>query len=196
MSAPMVFGVYGDSDSGKTTLIVHLVSQLTKEGYKVATIKRTKKAISMDMEHKDTWRHRDAGASLVVFSSLCETDFLLNKDMSTSEIIRRISVFGCYDLILVEGADDVNIPKIQLGAGKKRSNTIASYRGNIKEIVTLIKIELKRKSSSQRLSIAVNGKNIPLTEFPEQIITHTIIGMLGSLKGVSDIDEATIELKR
>jgi molybdopterin-guanine dinucleotide biosynthesis protein B len=196
MSIPTVFGIYGNSDTGKTTLIEHLVSLLIREGYKVATIKQTKKAISLDTMNKDTWRHHDAGAGLVVFSSHCETDFLLYKALSTSEIIRRISYFGCYDLILVEGANDSNIPKIQLGAGKKRNNTIASYDGNVKEILTLIKKELKKKLLLQHLSITVKGKNIPLTEFPEQMITNTIVGMLGSLKGVQDINEVTIELKR
>ncbi len=196
MSIPTVFGIYGNSEIGKTTLIEHLVSQLTKEGYTVATIKQTKKAISLDTMNKDTWRYHDAGAELVVFSSQYETDFLLYKTLSFSEIIRRISNFGCYDLVLVEGANDSNIPKIQLGACKKRNNTIASYKGNVKEILTLIKRELKKKPLLLRLSISVNGKNISLTEFPEQIIKSTIVGMLGSLKGVQDINEVTIELKQ
>ena len=196
MSIPTVFGIYGSSDTGKTTLIEHLVSLLTKEGYRIATIKQTKKVLSLDSTNKDTWRHREAGAGLVVFSSRCETDFLLYKALSTSEIIRRISSFGCYDLILVEGANDSHMPKIRLGAGKKRDNTIVSYKGNMKEILSLIKRELKKKQLSHRLNITVNGKNIPLTEFPKQMITNTIVGMLDSLKGVQGINEVTIELTR
>ena len=196
MSIPVIFGVYGNSDTGKTTLIEHLVSQLTKEKYMVATVKQTKKAISLDTMNKDTWRYHNVGSKLVVFSSQCETDFLLYKTMSFSEIIKRISSLGCYDVILVEGANASNIPKIQLGVGKKRNNTVASYKGNVKEILTLIKGEMKKKPLLQHLSISVNGKNIPLTKFPEQIIMSTIVGMLGSLKGVQDINEVTVELKR
>ena len=196
MSTSTVFGIYGYSDSGKTSLIVKLVEQLIKEGYLIATIKQTKKAISMDTKRKDTWRHQDAGAELVVFSSICETDFLLNKSKSTSEIIRRITEFGCYDIILVEGADDPSIPKIQIGTGKKRENTIASFEDNFNEILKIIKRKIKMKPSLQRLCITVNGINIPLTDFPEQIITNTIVGMLGSLKDVQNIKEVTIQLKR
>lgn len=196
MSTPTILGIYGQSDSGKTTLIEHLASHLTKEGYKVAAVKQTNKTISLDVMNKDTWRYREAGAELVVFSSKYETDFLLYKKSNFAEIIKRISSFGYYDVILVEGATDENIPKIQLGVGKKRSNTIVSYKGNIKEILSLIKKELKEKSKSQHLSIFINGKNVSLTEFPQQIIMSTIIGMLGSLKGVQDINEVTIELKR
>lgn len=196
MSMPIVFGVYGNSDTGKTTLIAHLVAQLTKEGYQIATIKQTKKAISMDTTDKDTWRHHHAGAQLVVFSSRCETNFLLKKTLNISEILRRISAFGNFDIILIEGANDPDIPKIQIGIGKKRSNTIAFYKDNFQEIIALIKRELKIKPSVPDLSVLVNGKEIPLTKFPTQIISNTIMGMLGSLKNVQNINEVTIELKR
>jgi len=195
MSTPTIFGIYGKSDTGKTTLITKLVSQLTKQGYRIATIKQTKKAISLDSVNKDTWRHHKAGAELVVFSSRCETDLFLYKVLNSSEIIRRISSFGYYDLILVEGADDLDIPKIQLGTGKKRYNTITSYKGNIEEILTLITRELKKKPLAPHLNVTVNGKKIHLTEFPKQMITNTIVGMLTSLKGVQDINEVTIELR-
>jgi len=196
MSVPTVFGLYGDSDSGKTTLLVDLVSQFSKEGYLIATIKQTKKKITMDTKNKDTWRHHHAGAGLVVFSSGYETDFLLHRTMSSAEIIQRISQFGEYDLVLVEGANDPTIPKIQIGKGNKRSNTVASFKGNLKEIVTLIKKELKETPLSPQIVITVNGKVVPLTQFPRQIITNTILGMLCSLKDIQHITDVSIHLKQ
>ncbi len=196
MSTLKVFGVYGESDSGKTTLIVQLVTRLTTEGYKVATVKQTNKAISMDTKDKDTWRHHHAGAHLVVFSSRSETNFLLDGPLSSSEILQRISNVGRFDFILIEGADDPSIPKIQIGSGKKRSNTIATYKNNFQEIFCLLKKERTIRSSASDLSIRVNGIDVPLTQFPAQIISNTIIGMLESLKTVQDIRTVTIELKR
>lgn len=196
MRKSKVFGVYGLSDSGKTKLLERIIEHFVQNGFKVATVKRTKKFITIDTKEKDTWRHHTAGANLVVFSSRCETDFLLYREMSAAEIVRRISKFGDFDLILVEGVDDPTIPKIRVGGGSKRSNTVASYKGNIKEIFTLIQKELMSKSSFPQLLITVNGKKVPLTEFPKQIITQTILGMLCALKGVQDIDEVTIYLKQ
>ena len=196
MTAPKVFGVYGESDSGKTTLIVQLVTRLTKEGYQIATMKQTNKAISMDTKNKDTWRHHNAGAHLVVFSSHSETNYLLNEPLNTPEILRKISAFGEFDFILVEGADDPDIPKIQIGGGKKRSNTIAIYKDNFQEILALLKHQGKEQPSTPDLSIVVNGKTIPLTQFPAQIISNTIVGMLTSLKDVQNMNEVTIQLKR
>ena len=80
---PFVIGFYGESDSGKTTLIVDIISSLTKEKYNVASVKTTDKNIGIDSEGKDTWKHTSAGAQLVVFSSDCETDYLIKRKMNS-----------------------------------------------------------------------------------------------------------------
>ena len=196
MLEPAVLGVYGSSDTGKTTLIVDLVKQLTSEGYKVATIKRTNKAISLDTEEKDTWRHHKAGAALTVFSSSSETDFLMNKPMNTFEMIQRITDFDYYDIVLIEGADEPHIKKIQVGTGMEHDNTICHYENNVDDVIRIIKEDVQKKTRLQKLRITVNGKNIPLTEFPEGFITNTLEGMLRSLKGVDRIDTVTIQLKK
>jgi molybdopterin-guanine dinucleotide biosynthesis protein MobB len=196
MLEPTVLGVYGSSDTGKTTLIVELVERLTAEGYKVATVKRTDKAISLDTENKDTWRHHKAGAQLAVFSSASETDFLMHKPMNIFETLQRITDFDSYDIVLIEGADDPHVKKIQVGVGVERDNTICRYEQNIEKVVQTIEAEVKKKTRAQKLRIFVNGKNIPLTEFPEDIITSTLEGMLRSLKGVGKIETATIQLKK
>jgi hypothetical protein len=41
--------------------------------------------------------------------------------------------------------------------------------------------------------IKVNGKGIPLTDFPTDFIKNTICGMLKSLKGVDDISDVEIK---
>jgi hypothetical protein len=45
----------------------------------------------------------------------------------------------------------------------------------------------------EEIIITVNGKEIPLTEFPKSIIIKTILGMLQALKGVEDVK--TVEIK-
>jgi molybdopterin-guanine dinucleotide biosynthesis adapter protein len=196
MSASAVFGLYGSSDFGKTTLLVQLVKRLRQDGLRVATVKRSNKHISMDTKEKDTWRHHQAGAQLVVFSSASETDFLFNATMSSSDISKKIHEFGSYDVVLVEGADDPAIPKIQVGAGKKRENTVLIYEDNIEDILALIRQAMTKGKPSNHLSIVVNGNDIPLTDFPEQIITNTITGILQSLKGVQTVESFTIQLTK
>jgi len=82
MKHPAVFGFYGESNTGKTSLIEGVISKLTEEGYKIATVKITNKKISLDSNGKDTWRHSQAGSKLVILSSPIETDFLFKNKQS------------------------------------------------------------------------------------------------------------------
>ena len=61
-----VFGFYGSSNTGKTTLIVNIIKNLTDEGFNVATVKITDKNISSDTKGKDTWKFSKAGSKIVV----------------------------------------------------------------------------------------------------------------------------------
>ena len=48
----------------------------------------------------------------------------------------------------------------------------------------------------EEITISVNGKEIPLTEFPKNIIIKTILGMLTALKGVNDVKMVEIKIKK
>jgi len=197
MSQPAVFGFYGSSNTGKTTLILKIIEKLTKEGCKVATIKKTDKKIDIDKKDKDTWKHGQAGARLVVLSSSHETDFIVKENMEIDDIIQNISEMGYYDAIIVEGARDSSIPKIRLGDIEERDNTIGYYQDNFEEIFKLIKKEIDKKTvfDNQDIGLRVNKKVVPLSEFPADIIKNGILGMLKSLKGVDKIDEVEIRFK-
>jgi len=145
MKEPVVFGIYGESNTGKTTLMVQLIRQLTDDGYNVATVKKSDKKIGVDTEGKDTWKHCQAGSNLVVFSSSIETDFMVKQKMDTQKIIQQLNELGTFDIILVEGARDKNIAKIRIGNISCRENTILSYDGNIEEILDIMKKKIKQK---------------------------------------------------
>lgn len=138
-------GIYGKSNTGKTTLIVNIIKQLKKEGLNVATIKITDKNIGMDTNEKDTWKYNKAGSELVVFSSPIETDFLHLKGIETNNILDYIEKFGEYDLVIIEGARDKNIPKIRLGDITERENTKITYDGDFKSLIVMIKNEIIRR---------------------------------------------------
>jgi len=195
MSRNAVIGFYGESKSGKTTLIVKIIKQLKKDGLTVATIKKTDKNIEVDREGKDTWKHRQAGAALVVLSSANNTDIMMGKKMETKKIAGMISECESFDVILVEGASDPRIPKIKIGNGKDRTNTIMQYQDDVGRVVEVIKKEIDKKKRKEKIKIEVNGKEIALSEFPADIITSSLVGMLSSLKGVDTINEAAIHLK-
>lgn len=190
-----VFGVYGKSNSGKTRLIVNITKRLTKEGFKIACIKISDKKIDIDKKAKDTWKYAKAGAKLVVLSSKDETDILIKNKETIQKIIDQLNFINKWDLILIEGANDSFTKKIRVGNIKIRKNTVETYKGDFENLIKIIKKEISRRNNMEKISIKVNGKQIPLTEFPAEFISNTITGMLKSLKGVKDIKKVEINIE-
>lgn len=130
MHKTLVLGLYGDSQSGKTTLLERLVRDLTAVGCRVAVIKQTDKRDSVDIGGKDTARFIRAGAEVAVFSSAVETVYLMNEHSTAQDIVKHLDQFGDFDVVFVEGAHDVDIPKVRLGDCVERENTLFTYDGN------------------------------------------------------------------
>ncbi len=64
-----VFGITGWKNSGKTGLTERLVTELTRRGWKVSTVKHAHHDFDIDKEGTDSFRHRKAGASEVAIVS-------------------------------------------------------------------------------------------------------------------------------
>jgi molybdopterin-guanine dinucleotide biosynthesis protein B len=190
-----ILGIYGESGSGKTKLIIEIIKRLAKERFKIACIKLSDKKINIDTKRKDTWEYAKAGSKLVILSSKNETDFIIKNKIDIQKIINQINFINNYDLIIIEGANDNFTPKIRLGKIKKRKNTIQTYNGDFEQLIKIIKKEIIRRENMEKISIKINGKQIPLTEFPSDFIRNTIIGMLKSLKGVKDIKKVEINIQ-
>ena len=195
MSTSAIIGFYGESNSGKTTLIIKIIEQLVKEGYTVVTIKNTDKNVKIDTEGKDTWKHQHAGAKLVALSSPYKTNLMINKKMDVNKIVDIIFASEPFDILIIEGARNPNIPKIKIGNGEKRDNTIMQYQDDFEEVMNIIKKEIDKKKKKHDISIIINGKKVALSEFPAEFIKSTLVGMVSSLKGVDQINDVEIRFK-
>jgi len=138
MKNTKIFGIYGESNSGKTNLITKIIEILREKGKIITTIKISDHKMNFDKKGKDTYLHRKAGAELVVFSSDFETNFLFNNKIKLDSILKLIKKFDNYDYILIEGARDKKIPKIKIGEIPDRENTIIKYDGDIEKIIELM----------------------------------------------------------
>ncbi len=109
-----VFGITGWKNSGKTTLTVRLVTELSARGYKVSTIKHAHHAFDIDRPGADSYRHREAGAGEVAIVSGVRWALMheMNgeKEPPIEEILARLE--PC-DIVLVEGYKRENHPKIE-----------------------------------------------------------------------------------
>jgi molybdopterin-guanine dinucleotide biosynthesis protein B len=106
--------IVGRSKTGKTTLIEKLIVELNARGYKVATIKHTLHKVEFDIPGSDTWRHINAGSSAVVLSS-DDSIMMLKRKKENLSVEDTIKMLGDeYDIILVEGFKNSNLPKIEV----------------------------------------------------------------------------------
>lgn len=99
-----VFGFAGWSGSGKTTLVTRLLPELTRHGITVSTVKHAHHSFDLDQPGKDSWRHREAGASEVMISS-ARRWALIHEHRGAAEppldaLLRQMTPV---DLVLVEG---------------------------------------------------------------------------------------------
>jgi len=149
----MILGFYGNSNSGKTTLIEKICRNLKKENLKIAVIKHIPhKNFSIDSKTKDTGKFKNLGVDVVAFSPN-ETAFILG-GMNFTDMISKLKNIGSYDVILVEGLKKQNIPKIRVGNCPMESNTIMTVtdyhdatdeQNNIKAILKWIKKEIQKE---------------------------------------------------
>ncbi|HEU4684303.1 MAG TPA: molybdopterin-guanine dinucleotide biosynthesis protein B [Nitrospira sp.] len=112
MSTPIVCFI-GKSNSGKTTFIERIIPELVRAGYKIATVKHAGHGFDLDTEGKDSWRHKQAGASSVVI--LSKGSMAMFADVSDEmkvEDVRARFLDESYDLIIAEGWKHEGYPKI------------------------------------------------------------------------------------
>ncbi|MDR4472571.1 MAG: molybdopterin-guanine dinucleotide biosynthesis protein B [Nitrospira sp.] len=100
------------SNSGKTTLIERVIPLLVRAGYKVATVKHAGHGFDLDTEGKDSWRHKQAGASSVVIISKSSLAMFADVlDHMNVEDVRERYLDASYDLILAEGWRSEGYPR-------------------------------------------------------------------------------------
>ena len=154
-----IVSIVGRSDSGKTFLVERLVPILVARGYRVATIKHGAHGFDIDREGKDSWRHKEAGASTVVLVSPkkiavikdleqepsleeIRDDWVRDADIIIAEGFKRspnykveVALFGSPGDLLSEGDDEF----VALVTNRPRSLEVPIFRDNeIDELANLL----------------------------------------------------------
>lgn len=99
-----IFGIVGWSNSGKTSLLVRLIPELTAAGLRVSTIKHAHHEFDVDSPGKDSYQHRAAGATEVMIGS-AQRWVLMHELRDTPEpsIEELVAHMTEVDLLLIEG---------------------------------------------------------------------------------------------
>lgn len=127
-----VLGVAGWKNSGKTTLVVRLVGELTRRGWRVSTVKHAHHDAEVDQPGTDTFRHRQAGASEVVLATgrrwALMHELRDDKEPGLDDLLTLLS--PC-DLVIVEGYKTGPHPKIETRRSEARDRSPLPASANI-----------------------------------------------------------------
>ena len=110
-----IFGLAGWSGSGKTTLMTRLLPEIVGRGYSVSTMKHAHHAFDVDKPGKDSYEHREAGATEVMVSSANRWALMHEHrgqpESSAAELVKQMSAV---DLILIEGFKKEEHEKLEI----------------------------------------------------------------------------------
>ncbi|MCX5864520.1 MAG: molybdopterin-guanine dinucleotide biosynthesis protein B [Deltaproteobacteria bacterium] len=214
---PPVIAFVGKPDSGKTTLLEKLIPELRRRGYRTGTIKHHVHAFEMDKPGKDTWRHKQAGASTVALSSPTGLGIIrdVDEDLTIEELVGRY--YGDIDLVIAEGYKRLGLPKIEVCRQAlhaeplpDRDDTwvamVSDTTGTtdlpcfgLDDIVGLadfLEERFIKPFPRQKTSLLVNGQPVYLNSFVESFLRQAITGMTCSLKGCQNPEEIIITIRQ
>jgi molybdopterin-guanine dinucleotide biosynthesis protein B len=110
-----VLAIVGWKNSGKTTLATKLIAELTRRGFRVASIKHAHHDADIDREGTDTLRLRAAGAGEVALVTSRRWAIIHelggDPEPTLDETLARLSPA---DIVIVEGYKRESIPKIEV----------------------------------------------------------------------------------
>ena len=122
-----VYGIVGWKNSGKTTLVERLVTEITGRGFSVSTVKHAHHTFDVDHEGKDSFRHRAAGAQEVLLASRNRWALMHeirdDAEPSLSEFLEKLSPV---DLVLVEGYKRDSHAKVEAHRAETKQGLLAS----------------------------------------------------------------------
>lgn len=140
-----IISIVGRTDSGKTTLLVKVVKELKRRGYRIGTIKHDTHGFQIDYPGKDSYKHFKAGSDATMI--LSATKLALVKRLTQSTSLDRIvqHYFADMDLVITEGFKRADKPKIEILRGKHPDTPSCLPKDKLIALVTNKPIEQQDK---------------------------------------------------
>lgn len=159
------FGIIGWKNSGKTTLVAGLVTELCARGYSVSTIKHAHHTFDLDQPGRDSYKHRLAGAQEVLISSDKRWALIHElQDEPEYDLAVLIEKMTPVDLVLIEGYKTAPHPKIECHRATSEKPLISESDP------TIVAIASDTASSNLGLHV-MDLNNIP--KIADFILRHT-----------------------
>ncbi len=214
---PLIISIVGYSNSGKTHLLEKMIPILKAKGYSVGMIKHTGHDFPLDQPGKDTFKFDQAGADGVVLFGSDRIGFIgkMNMDELTLDRIEQ-SFFSNRDIVLTEGFKKGDKPKIVVLTRGQEEQLIKEIEGSIvatigeipfrsdlphftpenpEGLVQMLEDRFLKGRTKPSIRVILDGKNIPLNHFVQDMARRGILGMLSPLKGFKEPHDIEIKIR-
>lgn len=129
----IIHQITGFTNSGKTTVMTELIACLTKNGYRVCTIKHHGHTDPLTPEHepKDSMKHRRAGAKAsLVYSNQNELQLIVNETSGEMTLEQLISLYSSFhfDILLIEGYKYAAYPKTVVIRESDKNTDLSDFK--------------------------------------------------------------------
>ena len=132
-----LWGVTGWKNTGKTGLVVRLVTEFTRRGLTVSTVKHAHHGADIDQPGTDSYRHREAGASEVVLATPHRVAVMQElrgaPEPSLDTLLARLSPV---DLVIAEGFKSAPHPKIETHRAAAGTRLIAAADPTVRAVAS------------------------------------------------------------
>ena len=211
---PLV-AIVGKSHSGKTTIMVGVITELRRRGYRVASIKHSSQTIDIDQPGKDTWKFAEAGSDTIFISTPGKVALIKNTDHDL-DILEMMHLMGSdFDVILVEGYHKSHLPKIEvvrtdfgldllcpvqelsavitdkpLNTGKPEFGT-----KDIEAITDFIENNFIIPAKGDTM-LFVNDQPVVMNRFVKDVVTRVATGLVSALSDIGELRDIDILIRK
>lgn len=132
-----LYGIAGWKNAGKTGLMERLVSEICSRGYSVSTVKHAHHVFDVDQPGKDSYRHRQAGATEVLLASAKRFALMHElREASEPTLEDLLSRLSPVDLVLIEGYKRDTHHKIEAHRAETGNPLIATEDSTIRAVAS------------------------------------------------------------
>ncbi len=140
----------GHHNSGKTTLIMQVITLLIERGYRVGAVKHAPRLTMIDSPDSDSGLLLEAGAkqALLISKESCALFWDADPEEPADQLIDRL--FPDYDIVLIEGYKYGPFPKIEVY--RRLEKQVEPLAGEIEVIAVITKDRVALPDMVENLS--------------------------------------------